>query len=158
VPAITGPHGGAQIYGGAALTRMDGLIAGATVAAWVPTVWPGPRAAVRPGGAGQYLLPQIDIVVNNVAPAVAAGGSVTLRIGPEILVDWLYANAAHGLAFNELRQRAEMVLNTTNRNYAIFQPSLVASGANWKVESRNYAFQLILNGAKNMIITYYTNG
>lgn len=155
VPTITAPNGALR-HGMPALQRMNGLMAGATVNTWAPTVWPNPRAGVRPGPPGQYLLPEIDIVVDNVAPAISATGSLRLRVGPEILVDWLYPNPAHGLAYGALKDRAEWVLNTTNRNYAIFEPSLVPSGHNWRVECRNFTFQLILNGARNMIITYYS--
>jgi hypothetical protein len=156
VPTLTGPHGGAILYGLPALQRMNRLIAGANVTGWVPTVWPGPRAAVRPGGPGLYLLPQISITVDNVAPAIAAGGSLTLELGPEIIVDWLFENAAHGLAYRDLKEKAEMVLNTKNRMYEMFKPSLVPStGGKWKVGSRNYAFQLIVNAARTMIVTYF---
>jgi hypothetical protein len=49
-----------------------------------------------------------------------------------------------------------MVLNTKNRMYEMFKPSLVPStGGKWKVGSRNYAFQLIVNAARTMIVTYF---
>jgi hypothetical protein len=154
--ATMGAPNGPNVFGAVPLAALNTKAAGARVVGWAPTVWPGTRFPRPHGVPNQVLLPQIEIVVNNIDPLVDPTGTLTLTVGPEIVVDWLYPHPAHGLAFQELRSRANTVLDTQNRTFQMFNPAVVASGHNWKVASNNYAFQLILNGPKNMIITYYT--
>jgi hypothetical protein len=139
------------------LADLNAKVANAQVKGWTAKGWPRSREAVRPGGPGAYMLPDIDVVVSNVEPSLNATGTHTLQIGPEIVIDWMYPNPAHGLKYSELRERVRSVLDTKNRIYQTFKPKIVRqANGNYAVECSNYAFQLILNPARDMIITYYT--
>jgi hypothetical protein len=155
VATVADPTEGVLLIGVPALQRLSQQIGFANVQRWESKPWPHTRA--RPPGVGPDLyMPVIELEVKNVAPAVAAAGTVRLRLSPEIVVDWMFPNPAHGLKCDELWSRAQKVLDTKNRDYQIFQPQVVPShGGKWKVESGNYKFQLILNPAQDTIVTYY---
>jgi len=160
-PILNDPCFHAALYTPGNLTALNNKMAGATVTGWQQIAgWPNTRAGVRPVGmALPVLIPLIQVAINNVPIDNGLGPNaqnLNLELGPEIIVDWMFPNPGHGKPYRELYDKIRSVTDPTDRIFQMFRPTVRLQGnGNYLASAGNYNFNLIINGARNMVITYY---